>query len=309
MKKSIIALAVAGAMTVPMIAQADATLFGEARYDVSKKKDGKLGSDITRIRFGVKGEETMDSGLTAGFFLRFDGTGDVGPADANDNGTKGVDTQKAALYIAGDFGKVVFGQADSPAALVEDRTAYVSISGDELGVIGNEWNHSGISYETNSMNGLKFAVGMGNVGTSDTVGENGYGAMVSYDTDSFGVTVGAGKDASSLTVDGESHAGISAEYKFSQGAVGLSYTDEDTVDYVAVSGKYSIDKLTLAAQFETQTTSVTGSPDVKKKSSAVSAAYSLGGNAAVAVAYVNFNDVAENAGSADKTTLRYSLSF
>ncbi len=37
MKKSIIALAVAGAMTAPMVAQADATLFGQIRYDITKE--------------------------------------------------------------------------------------------------------------------------------------------------------------------------------------------------------------------------------------------------------------------------------
>ncbi len=293
MKKSIIALAVAGAMTAPMVAQADATLFGEARYDIVKEKDTKINSDITRIRFGVKGEETMDSGLTAGYFLRFDGTG------SND-----VTTQKAALYVAGDFGKVVMGQADSPAANVEDRTAYVSIRGDELGIVGTEWDHSGLQYESNDLNGLKFSVGMGNVDTNDARGENGYGAMVSYDTDVFGVTAGVGETAGA---NGKTQAGISGEYKFGAGAVGVSFTDvEDTSSYVAVSGKYSIDKLTLAAQFETKKLDAN---DDKQKAVSVSASYALGGNAAVAISAVNFNDNAEAVAKKDAVVVRYSVSF
>ncbi len=315
MKKSIIALAVAGAMTVPMIAQADATLFGEARYDITKEKDTKINSDLTRIRFGVKGEETMDNGLTAGYFLRFDATGDVASANAAaatatadavtaTNGTSSLTTQKAALYIAGDFGKVVMGQADSPAALVEDRTAYVSIRGDELGIVGTEWDHSGLQYETNDLNGLKFSIGTGNVDTDDARGENGYGAMVSYDTDSFGVTLGAGETAGD---DGKTQTGISGEYKFGAGAVGLSLTDvEDTASYVAVSGKYSIDKLTLAAQVESKKLD---SNDDKQRAVSVSASYALGGNAAVSIAAVSFNDHAEAAAKKDAVTVRYSVSF
>ena len=49
MKKSIIALAVAGAMTAPMVAQADATLFGEIRYDITKEKDTKVNKWIVDL--------------------------------------------------------------------------------------------------------------------------------------------------------------------------------------------------------------------------------------------------------------------
>ena len=315
MKKSIIALAVAGAMTVPMIAQADATLFGEARWDVSKAKSGKLNSDISRIRFGVKGEETMDSGLTAGFFLRFDGTGDTST-------NKSVDTQKAALFIAGDFGKVVLGQADSPAASVEDRVNYVSVTGDEFGVVGDEFGHSGIAYQSNDISGFKFAVGTGNLGQDDSLLENGMGASVSYDTDTFGVTVGAGKAASTLVtaavgatpavfLDGESHSGISAEYKFSQGAVGASMTKQDQETRVTLAGKYSIDMLTLAAQIDSNTlkSKIAGVKEVKKRATSVSASYKLGGNATASIALVNFNKNAKVATGDNLVKARYHVSF
>ncbi len=304
MKKSIIALAVAGAMTAPMVAQADATLFGEARYDITKQKDLKVDSDITRFRVGVKGEETMDSGLTAGYYLRLE--------TAAGGNTTTVSTSKVALYVAGDFGKIVMGQADNPSASVEDRTNYVTAYGDHFAVVDGAWDKSGLTYESNNLNGLQFKIGMGNVDTSNkTRQEDAYGAMVSYDTDSFGVTVGAGRNNSTAANNkADSHYGVSGEYKFGAGALGLSYTDQDDVSRVALSGKYSIDKLTLAAQFENRKTEVAGAADLKEKAVALSAAYALGGNATVSISAVNFNDDAEKtATNLDAVKVRYHVSF
>jgi hypothetical protein len=322
MKKSIIALAVAGAMTAPMVAQADATLFGEIRYDITKEKDTKANSDITRMRFGVKGEETMDNGLTAGYFIRLDATGSADNAN--------VSTEKTTVYVAGDFGKVVMGDTSNPNESVEDRTEYGLYSG-SLVVVDKGFNGGGLAYESNDMNGLKFAVGVGSVNSES---ENSYGAMVSYDTDTFGVTVGAGKTADTAATaqsfafntttgatdttaaaaaeDGESNYGISASMNVAGATLGARYsvqktTDEKTKGY-AIGGKYTIDKLTLALQHEQVKT--TGD-DERQAMTALDATYALGGNATVTLAAINYNDDAEDATATNKDAvkLRYKITF
>ncbi|WP_160142034.1 porin [Nitrincola tapanii] len=69
MKKSLIALAVAGAMTVPAIAAADATLYGSFRMSMDKTKEESANLKDYGSRVGIKG--TVDLGLedTKGIFL------------------------------------------------------------------------------------------------------------------------------------------------------------------------------------------------------------------------------------------------
>lgn len=297
MKKSIIALAVAGAMTAPMVAQADATLFGEIRYDITKAKDTKVDSDITRMRVGVKGEETMDNGLTAGYFIRLDATGSA--ADAN------LSTHKTTVYVSGDFGKVVMGDGSNPNESVEDRTEYGLYSG-SLVVVDSGFGGGGIAYESNNMNGLKFAVGMGNVNTDDkTSRDSSNGLMVSYDTDAFGVTVAAGTDKND-----ESNFGISASTSVAGFKVGARYSTQDVANNgnkikgYAVGGSYSVDKLSLALQHES-----VKQGSVKQKMVAFDATYALGGNASATLAAIAYNDDAEAAGKKDAVKLRYKITF
>src|SRR5690554_386363 len=68
MKKSLIALAVAGAMTAPMVAQADATLYGSFRAGLAFQDDKSADLRDESSRIGIKG--TVDLGLenTKGLF-------------------------------------------------------------------------------------------------------------------------------------------------------------------------------------------------------------------------------------------------
>ena len=304
MKKSIIALAVAGAMTAPMVAQADATLFGEVRYDVVDTDGAShVESRIDRVRFGVKGEETMDNGLTAGYFIRF--KSDTESESGTESTKAGVVADKFALYVAGDFGKVILGDADSPVAYIAGRQVYTTVHDGSLEYLDDEFQEGGISYESNNYNGFSFKAGAGDVDGGDsgaTSNENQYGFSVDYDAESFGVTVAAGEIAD------KSVAGISGEYKFGAAKVGLAYVDhEDDSEYVSLSAAYVIDKLSLAAQYEVRDFDAAGTADQEAVNA--SATYDLGGNAYVALSAVDFNDDAEAAGSADQVVLRYGISF
>jgi len=301
MKKSIIALAVAGAMTAPMVAQADATLFGQIRYDITKEDSTDVVSDITRIRFGVKGEETMDNGLTAGYFIRTD-------AAATDGS---VNIHKSTVYVSGDFGKVVMGDGGNPNEWVEDRTEYGLYSGTFVNM-DSGFSAGGIAFESVNYNGLKFAVGMGNVNTEDGTANNSYGMNVSYDADSWGVTLGAGQsaDTPSTSAEGDSNYGISMSGNVAGFGLGARYSvqkakgGDDTKGY-AVGGSYSVnDKLTLKLQHESTKTS-----DSSQKMVAFDASYALGGSASVTLAGISYNKNAEVAGKKDAVKLRYNINF
>jgi len=295
MKKSIIALAVAGAMTVPMVAQADATLFGSVRYDITDV-DGvsHLDSEINRLRIGVKGEETMDSGLTAGYFVRLQ----AASADANTS----VNVAKIALYVAGDFGKIILGDADSPVQYAEGRQTYTAVYDGSLEIAGSEFGSGGISYESNVMNGFQFRAGVGDIDGGDATAsadENAYGVGLAYGNDLFDVAVGFGEENDATVY------GIGAQVKLGAATIGAAISDvEDTTSYSSVSGKYVIDKLTLAAQYEVRGFDAAGVKDSKAVN--VSASYSLGGNASITLGAIDFNDAS---GSADQVKLRYAVSF
>ncbi len=324
MKKSIIALAVAGAMTAPMVAQADATLFGQIRYDITKEDSTDVVSDITRIRFGVKGEETMDNGLTAGYFIRTD-------AAATDGS---VNIHKSTVYVSGDFGKVVMGDGGNPNEWVEDRTEYGLYSGTFVNM-DSGFSAGGIAFESADYNGLKFGVGVGNVDTSDGTASNSFGMAVSYDADSWGVTVGAGQSADTPAVtetykvdalggvavvdtaaaaakEGDSNYGISMSGNVAGFGLGARYSvqkakgGDDTKGY-AVGGSYAVnDKLTLKLQHESTKTA-----DTSQKMVAFDATYALGGNASVTLAGISYNKNAEVAATPkkDAVKLRYNISF
>ncbi|MGY8869897.1 MAG: hypothetical protein ACKVJE_05605, partial [Pseudomonadales bacterium] len=66
MKKSLIALAVAGALTAPMVAQADATLYGSLRLKVVAEENKDLDVADNASRIGIKGSvDTNIDGVKA----------------------------------------------------------------------------------------------------------------------------------------------------------------------------------------------------------------------------------------------------
>jgi len=319
MKKSIIALAVAGAMTVPMVAQADATLFGSTRFDITDK-DGVANthtdSGISRLRIGVKGEETMNNGLTAGYFIRIQSDG-----ENSDN----VATNKVALYIAGDFGKVILGQADSPVQRAEGAQTMTAIHDGSLEVAGSEFVAGTVSYESNVVNGFQFFAGVGDVDGADgnaSGTEDSYGLGLGYSNDRVSVFFGAGGErlganttaggnkAGTAATDDVTVWGLGGTVNFGAVTVGAAISEkEDFASYGSLSAKYVMNDLTLAAQYEVRDLEASNQTDIKAIN--VSAAYALGGNASVSLGYIDYNTAGQSLPTAlnDEIKLRYAISF
>ena len=298
MKKSIIALAVAGAMTVPMIAQADATLFGEIRWDLDKVENTKAKSDITRMRVGVMGSEEMDNGMTAGYFIRLDaGTNAAGTGSGKSDGN--ISAHKTTLYVSGGFGKLVFGDSGSAQEISEDRIAYSTFS-EELDILGDgKDTGGGVRYESNTMSGVKVILSVGNINNSDVTGISNVGGAISYDNDAFGVTISAGQDS---VAGAETAIGISADTTVAGITLGANFAKIDSLKSNGFAAKYSVtDSTSLAMNYQTQKNT-----NVDKKSYVtVSANHSLGGGASLNAAYIAKNDAAGD----DQIKLRYKVTF
>ncbi|WP_170167385.1 porin [Amphritea balenae] len=119
MKKSIIALAVAGALTAPMVAQADAVLSGAVAVDYINKElanndKGFFQIDDAIIDLSASSEA---EGLTSGAQIQYEvGSGATSLTYAN-------------AYLSGDFGTAIAGKIANP---IND------VTGDSLGTSDSE---------------------------------------------------------------------------------------------------------------------------------------------------------------------------
>jgi predicted porin len=177
MKKQLIALAVAGAMTAPMIAQADATLYGSFRMGIAKTDDGDLDVVDTSSRIGIKG--TVDLGLDSaeGFFKaewQAIGTDDADQTDA-------LRARQMLTGLRGDWGTLILGKQWLPHALWIQHTTAIFHPGDggygERFNLGNTANgkaghflkrtEGALTYHSPVMNGFQFVGGVVLLGDND----------------------------------------------------------------------------------------------------------------------------------------------
>src|SRR5690554_3266916 len=166
MKKSLIALAVAGAMTAPMVAQADATLYGSFRMamDFADGADANLRDEATRV--GIKG--TVDLGLenTKGLFTFEQGLDTAG-------GVWGPG-RLAYMGATGDWGTATAGRQYHPYYLMVNSHTNIFQTADadfgEAFALGNT-NHKRVgqtlAYASPVMSGFQVVGGIVTASTGD----------------------------------------------------------------------------------------------------------------------------------------------
>ncbi len=126
MNKKLVALAIAGAVALPLGAQAQTaqvTLYGRANVDLEfvkgQQPDGS-NNTVTRVnsnssRFGLRGTESLGGGLTAFFqvenSVNWDGNPQLSGAAAN-AGT--IANRETFVGLQGNFGQIWLGRALSP---------------------------------------------------------------------------------------------------------------------------------------------------------------------------------------------------
>lgn len=273
MKKSLIALAVAGAMTAPMIAQADATLYGSFRIGLQKVDNGDTGVDDQSSRVGIKGD--VDLGL--------DGTKGIFHWEAQANNAQGVDQDTALKtrlqYIGaqGDWGKLLIGKQYHPHYLLISGPTNIFNPGD--GDYGERFNlgnsalgkdghfmkrtESTIAYYSPKMNGFQFIGGVvlatDNNDSNDVVDDTADAVNIAGTYSANNVTVSAsyGTIETANTPNAEMQTdvwGLAAQYKLDNLELMAKYEDkEEETGSAEVSDQ---DVWELAARYTMGATSV-----------------------------------------------------
>ncbi|MFT5707496.1 MAG: putative porin, partial [Oceanospirillaceae bacterium] len=181
MKKSIIALAVAGAITAPMIAQADATLYGRIHERVVFQEDKDVNVANAEARLGVKGNSVTDSGLTAFYQLEIALKGDSAKGQAFSSSRQESNQQVRQMNagLKGDFGKVTVGRFTNPLTSTYAGDIFEGESGPYQ--LATYRIGKAISYATPSFNGFS--------ATGTIIGDGGNSDVTDRDVDSYVVTL------------------------------------------------------------------------------------------------------------------------
>jgi predicted porin len=252
MKKSIIALAVAGALTAPMVAQADATLYGSLRIKAQKlegSSNDNLNVTDNSSRIGVKGSSELFSGATA--FFQFE------QAVSTDTGAF-ASGRLGNLGVKGDFGTAIFGRIWTP---------YYSFTGAQTDILDNTTSASSayvvglhrasdvIAYVSPDLGGLTLAAAI-------TATDKGAADSDTADFTHVAASYGIAGFTAGLSYFGDSASDadlFSAALSYTMGDfyVATRYEDREmgfnglTADQDAyeVAGSYTMGNTTLLANF------------------------------------------------------------
>lgn len=142
MKKKLIALAVAGSLSAPMLAQAAPTVYGKVHlsYGSVEEQDstGTVTADNVQMRshasrVGVKGERDLGNGLSAIYKFEWQ-------VDYEQGTDAGFDRRNMYAGLKGSWGQVRFGRHDTPLKMAQgdfdqfgDTDADLKHAGDQDG--------------------------------------------------------------------------------------------------------------------------------------------------------------------------------
>jgi predicted porin len=171
MNKKLVALAIAGALSAPMMAQAqtaNVTLYGSVRGALVSTNTSGVGraNAVNGIssRVGIRASDSLGGGLTGFAHYEF------GVVSDNVGGGTGVNaTREAWVGLSGGFGEIKLGAGLTPWD-------------DVMGM-----NHNSIVGEFNNINAIYFGNGFGNYNTCvGTAFDARYGNSVSYTSPNLG---------------------------------------------------------------------------------------------------------------------------
>lgn len=238
MKKSIIALAVAGALTAPMVAQADATLYGSLRVQIADADGKDLDIQDNTSRIGIKATSELFSGATAIAHFETYANTETGSFGTPDKG------RLAYVGVTGDMGTVTVGRQWLPAYLwtvgKTDIMAAASTETTHSYVTGGRQGNAA-AYVSPNMSGLQLAVA--------AVARDGKLSAAATDTSP---AVKAGVDAGNTGDDADAlHA--AANYSVAGFGIALStlqYKGAVDEDINSIGVNYSADNFYVALSVE-----------------------------------------------------------
>lgn len=248
MKKSLIAMAVAGVIAAPMAAQAGG--YGRIVVAVTapnEDADGQNADDLSvedgSSYVGIKGEEDLGNGLNAIYDYQFDVFGDTGTLNA-------VGTRQSYVGLSGDFGTVKLGKSTE---------AYY----EHVGVI-TDW---GWLYATAP---AYYNLGFSNATTNNFV-TLFQGDMVNYSnsTGPLSFTAGAVADGSAGADNNEESIDklyLGGTFDFGNGTVGIAHQSESNTagpepSAFGLSGTFSMGDLGFRGAYYALDNDVSGGND------------------------------------------------
>jgi predicted porin len=310
MKKTLIATAIAGAMSFTAVAQAaevDYDLYGSLRVKAVNVDGSELDIADNSSRIGIKATTELNSGVTA--LVRFETY--VNTESGQFGATNGAGQGKGRLaYIGatGDFGTVTAGRQWTPQYLwtsgkvdLLDHGSNPTHSYTYAGRQGNT-----VAYITPDMGGLQAAAVLvaragGEVEANTGDDADAYNLAVHYAADNF--SVGAATLIYNGTVD-ETYTAVAASLNLGAATIAAEMTSNgiDDKDTFEVAGSMGLsDDLKVLANF----VSFEDGTQV-----AAEAQYKLGAKSRVAVSAVVADDDAIDAGeSADSVAVSWRVDF
>ncbi len=165
MKKSLIALAVAGVVSAPAFAAtSNVDVYGRMHFAIEDTNAANVDMDIktNASRIGFKGTEDLGGGLKAIWQIeqQFDATG------ANDTAFGGSNLRNTFVGLSGGFGTVLIGRHDTPYKL---STVKYNVFADTIAdyalarldgvapITGHSRASNAIAYVSPNMSGLSFS--------------------------------------------------------------------------------------------------------------------------------------------------------
>ena len=322
MKKSLIALAVAGALTAPMIAQADATLYGSMRVELNSVDGADLDLNDNSSRVGIKGDVDLGLEDTKGVFQwEFN----IPTADNGAYGAGGsLGERLGYIGATGSWGTALVGRQYHPHFLLMNLNTYTfsDASMAERYFLGND-NHKRVdntlAYVTPSMGGVTLVAGLviagdGNDNNNSADSDvDGYNVAAKYAGNGLTAALSYGSvnyDVAGGTSDDEVW-GLSAKYAINDAAtVMFRYEDSDEAaagadsDVTFVGGTYKIDNTVLKLAYTDLDSETAGSDE----DSIMLEVMQKMGKGSVYAAYMDVDaDTAAN--DTDMFTVGYRLDF
>ena len=289
MQKKLVALAVAGVMAAPMVAQADVEVYGKAQVSVESTDSGATDGSVTGLstnqsRIGFKGAEELDGGLTFIWqwenYVNFDTGGWGGMGVSNGDSTDPEDNsltvkgRNTFVGFSGDFGTALAGRHDTPyKTVVSKLDPFYDLAADFNSIMGksqNGFKHADrlsnvLAYVSPEMGGFQILGAYMLDETRDNVSDDAYSLAAVYKSGPLKVSAAYQVANEMGNVDASGNLGDDSAMELGVGyAIGntnLSFVYETTDSDTNASGKdtdrssmffavkHKIDKTTLALSY------------------------------------------------------------
>lgn len=240
MKKTLIATAIAGAMSFSVAAQAAQpvpTVYGNIQLAIDIENDNTAVNNGSTI--GFKGEQALDNGLTGIYKAEFEfnaGAQKGYHQDKDGNTTSGLTKgDNAYLGVKGGFGTVRVGSFDTVADdLISDAIFGEEFKGGEFSAFGGEnreWQQVQYSGEFGALE-VRASVNMNGTEKADSRGDgdkdlNNAAQIGAKFAVAEGISVAAVFDSY------DSAAGVAATADMDALSFGAAFETNDDIDYVA----------------------------------------------------------------------------